>query len=159
MIPEDIEGNVYTEDKAWMLERTNRATKKVVGMDALPEKFEWQHWLPVIRKILVLVVTALGAYGAEAVSDAAKGSLDTTASQANQVVKVEEILAGEYENFYEYIRWHDAHEAKCDAALEMFARHRAEDLDWQTVVEECHSEGVLPAPDAGRGGTEEQPDP
>ena len=117
--------------------------KKVAGMDVAPEKFEWELWLPVIRKLLVLLAAVIGAYGADVVGEAASGSLKAAESDANKVIKVEEILAGEYENFYEYIRWHDAHEATCDAALETFSRHRDDEMDWQRVLESCHSEGGL----------------
>lgn len=109
-----------------------------MNVDWVPD-LEWSEWMPVFRKLAALALSLGIAYASGSHEVATKGELDTTASQANAVVKVEEILAIEYETIYEMIRYQDRHAAACDTTLEMY---RGPD-DIQKVIEECHSEGGI----------------
>ena len=109
-----------------------------MNFDWVPD-LEWSDWMPVFRKLAVLLLTALTAWGFGSIEDATKGELDTTAATANETLKVEQILAGEYETIYEMIRYTNQHEAACDTALEMFDSLE----DWPKVIERCHSEGEV----------------
>lgn len=119
-------------------------------MDVAPEKFEWEHWLPVIRKLLWLAVTLLGTYAAGSIEGGARGDLKATENSVGSIVNTEEALRQETENLSESIEYYTRREIACDLALETFSRHRDDERDFSMVVEHCHSEGRLNGEDPPR---------
>ena len=109
-----------------------------MNVDWIPA-WEWSDWMPVFKKVAVLALSAGIAYASGSAEIATKGELDTTESVATEVIRLDSVLEGEYETIYDMIRYNDAHEAGCDAALEMFN----DPSDFAKVVEKCHSEGVI----------------
>jgi hypothetical protein len=108
-------------------------------MQAVPEKFDWEEWMPVIRKLAVLLISVAAAFGAGSVEQSANAELQTTEVTATETIRLKSILSEEYETINEMIKWHDRQAASCDTALEMY--HGPD--DWAKVVECCHSEGVI----------------
>jgi len=103
-------------------------------VEAAP-KFELAEWLPVIRKLVVLVIAIAGSFGAGSLEDSVTGELRAAESAATEGVRAERILDTTYETLQDYV----AREAACDTALEMYR----DPEDFEKVLEECHSDGGL----------------
>jgi hypothetical protein len=146
----DLLANTWTPDKeplvrAYQKEaaRLNEQARKVTGMDTMPERFDLEAWTPIIRKVVILIVTVLGSYAAGSVEDAVKGDLRATEGTIGTVVRTEDALRDETKNLDDAIQFYVAREVACDLALVAFSRHRDDERDWEMVVEQCHSQGVL----------------
>lgn len=109
----------------------------MAGMEILPGK---DDLIPIVVRSVVLALVAYFATGrAEDTMVVANTELHAQEAKAGlEPAKAETNVA--YEEYYELIRYHAAWDASCDQALEMFARHRDDDHDWEHVLEACHSE-------------------
>lgn len=99
----------------------------------LPEKDEL--WPLVIRTVVMVAVGML-----------ATGKAENIAVQADTELKLEEqieIAWNARDGQGELVKEMLITRAKCDSALESFARHRDDERDWAHVLEECHSEDVV----------------
>lgn len=139
----EIFNNVWTgpEDDLAFPKRVNRKVKEATGMQIAPERFHWEEWLPILRKLLWLGATVLGTFAAGSIEEGVKGDLKTSEATAGIAAKTEIALQDETQNLSDAIDYYTRREIACDLAIETFARHRGEDEDWNVVVEECHSKG------------------
>lgn len=108
-------------------------------MDIAPEKFELSEWMPIIRKLLWLLMTVLGAFAAGSVERGADGDLSATQSTAAEIVRGDQNWEVTYAALQDYV----AKASACDTALESFNRHRSDESDWRHVVRKCHTDGEI----------------
>jgi hypothetical protein len=108
-------------------------------MQAMPEKFDWEMWMPVLKKLGILLVTIAASFGAGSIEESVTGELRATESAATEKQRLSEMLGDEYETIHDMIRYYDRHSAACDTALEMYDSP----ADWNHIVEACHSEGEV----------------
>jgi hypothetical protein len=146
----DLLANTWTPDKEPLVEayrkqaaQANAKAREATGMDVAPAKFDLEEWMPILRKLAVLLVTVLMSYGAASHEESAQGQLQATASAATEKQRLVEMLGEEYESFEDFARYYTTRAAACDTALEAFARHRDDERDWAHVLEECYSGGEI----------------
>ena len=106
-------------------------------MDARPEKFDFEFWKDIAKLLSRLAVVAMVILGGTGGTEQYLAKdLSAEEAKAGQT----SLKADAYPDYYELVRYHDSADARCDQALEMFARHRDDDHDWEHVLEACHSE-------------------
>jgi hypothetical protein len=106
-------------------------------MDARPEKFDLEFWKDIAKllsRLAVVAVVALG--GVSGTEQYLAKDLNAEEAKAGQT----SLKADAYPDFYDLVKYHAERDARCDQALEMFARHRDDDHDWEHVLSACHSE-------------------
>ena len=112
--------------------------------------WDWktEHWdketfttlAKLIGRLAMFAAVVLGGAGSYEQIQAGGLKVETQAA-APTASEVE--TYGAYDNYREYIEDVSAGYAKCDTALEGFARHRNNERDWKHVLEACHSEGAI----------------
>jgi hypothetical protein len=99
----------------------------------MPDKFDAEFWMTVVKLVSKLAVVAAVAIGGAGGAE----------QWANSDLRTEELTEAKWNIGNEYgeaIQEALRRQAACDSALESFARHREDDLDWVHVLEKCHSE-------------------